>query len=245
MRAMPAAPAAALCFKHFHAVPTAEAPKLDAVSARGPDRRVRTGPDRSARYLLVLMVSATLAVGLQACGFGGTRSGSSAGASVARGRSSGPATANPVAQEKDRDNDGDHNDDDAGILEYGHVASASDQHISVALVTRYFAAAAAEDGRTACRLLAPAIAETVAEDEGHSPGLEGRTCPVVMSKLFKRDHRMLAEKKATLKVTRVRIEGSRALAVLEFSSIPETRQITERRVGNTWRIVDLVDGIIE
>jgi hypothetical protein len=145
----------------------------------------------------------------------------------------------------DRDNDGDHNDDDGHVLDFGHLASPSDRQASVALVKSYFAAAAAEDGAKACSLLVPAIAESVVEDYGHTEGLTGTTCAMVLSKLFKQHHRLLAVKSSNLEIMRVGIEGTRALVAMNFSKIPEARQITERRVGSTWRIVDLLDGIFE
>jgi hypothetical protein len=56
---------------------------------------------------------------------------------------------------------------------------------------------------------------------------------------------MLSRKDATLKVIAVRVEGSKALVVLDFPTIPEVRQIDERRVGHSWRLLDLFDGILE
>lgn len=155
------------------------------------------------------------------------------------------ATSNTTTSKNDRDNDGDHNDDDEKVLYFGHRANMDDRRISVALVRRYFAAAASEDGAEACPLLAPFIAESVAERDGHAAPLRGKTCAGVMSKLFKLHHQLLTEKNATLKIMAIRVEGTRALAVLEFSTIPEVRQLTERRVGNTWKLITILDGILE
>ncbi len=160
------------------------------------------------------------------------------------GRDTG-VTAYFPSDKNDRDNDGDHNDDDEGILDYGHAANATDRRDSVNLVTRYFAAAAAENGAAACSLLIPFIAESVPEDDGHTAALSGRTCAVVMSKLFKLHHALLLTKHETLQVPSVRVEGDKALAILEFPTIPEVREIAERRAGGAWRILDLLDGILE
>jgi hypothetical protein len=196
-----------------------------------------------ARHLLVVPAAALFAVSLAACG--STPSERSAARVTAVHDDSSTMSGKPWTHKNDRDNDNDNNNDDAGIVGFGHAAGPADRRISVTLVTRYFAAAARGNGAEGCSLLVPTIAEAVPEDDGHSPGLEGKTCSVVMSKLFKRNHQSLVGKHTTLKVVDVRVEGSRGLAILEFPTIPETRQITERRVGNTWKLVDLLDSLIE
>ncbi len=190
-----------------------------------------------------------LGPGVAACGGARTTPHGTANAAATDGGGGGGGSTNALGgsstHNNDRDNDGDHNDDDEKVLYFGHAADATDQRISLALVTRYFALAATGDGAKACSLLVPFIAESVAENDGHSPALRGKTCAVVMSKLFKLHHRSLAEKNATLKAIEVRVESDRALVVLEFPTIPEVRQITERRVGSTWKLLDLLDGILE
>jgi hypothetical protein len=186
-----------------------------------------------ARFLTAL-ATAGLCLGVSACGGAGTRS--PAGASASR---------SAIVMGSDRDNDNDHNDDDSHVLNYGHAASAADERESVALVKRYFALAAMGDGAQACGLLVPLLAETVAEQDGSSPRLPGRTCGAVVSRLFVRDHRVLAEKNAHLKVLKVRVDGEKALILLDFTEIPEVRQILERRVDGTWKLHELFDGIIE
>lgn len=195
------------------------------------------------KSLLGILAIVALALGVAAC--------SSSKGSAPRPDATGTHNVskaippNYSTHNNDRDNDGDHNNDDENVLAYGHAAGAIDRRSSVALVTRYFAAAAAEDGATGCRLLTPIIAGTVAETDGHSPGLRGKTCAVVLSKLFKLHHRLLAEKNATLKIIKVRVLGDKALAVLEFPTIPEVRLIAERRVAGTWKLLYLLDGILE
>lgn len=150
-----------------------------------------------------------------------------------------------AASHRDRDNDNDNNDDDGNVLGFGHAAGGADLHSSIALVMRYFAAAAAEDGAQACELLVPLQAESVAEQDGHSPTLSGKTCPVVMSKLFKLHHQLLAGKAKAMKIIAVRILGDTGLAVIEFPEIYEVRQIGMRRIAGTWKVFDLLDGILE
>jgi hypothetical protein len=158
-----------------------------------------------------------------------------------------PALTAPTfsAHGKDRDNDTDHNDDDGKILDYGHPASRRDFRLSADLVRRYFAAAAGEQGARACSLLAPFVAEAVPEYSGRSSGPHGDSCPVALKKLFEHHHSELAMKNATLEVVGVRVEGRRGLVVLAFPTISEVREIVERRVGNGWRLIDLLDELLE
>jgi hypothetical protein len=151
-----------------------------------------------------------------------------------------------ASRSRDRDDDLDHNSDDGGVLGFGHAADAADRRSVTRLVTRYFAAAANADGASGCRMLTPLVAETVAERDGGSPQLSGSTCAVVLSKLFARYHSALVEKQRTLMVTGVRVQGARALAILEFPTMPEKiRQIDGRRVRGSWKLFELLDSIIE
>jgi hypothetical protein len=164
------------------------------------------------------------------------------------GGNSGKAVSNTASQhsvKRDRDNDADNNDDDAHILEYGQAASPADRQVLTALITRYYAAAAALEGAKACSLLMPFIAESVTEDYGHTPALRGKSCAVVMSKLFRQHHQLLAGESATLKFLTVRVQGNKSLVVLSFSTLPEVRQISARRHGSGWKLLDLLDGILE
>jgi hypothetical protein len=179
--------------------------------------------------LLALLLVALLGLGATACG--GTGEAANSG-------------AQPVVK-RDRDNDLDHGDDDGKFLNYGHAAYAAEARALTALVKRYYAAAAASDGTEACSMLYPFIAESVVEDYGHTPALRGDACATVMSKLFAQQHKLLAGKSATLKMYAIRVDGARALTVLSFAVLPEVRIITERREGNTWKVLNLLDSIIE
>jgi hypothetical protein len=207
--------------------------------------------NRTTKSRLSLFAIMAIGLGLGACGVGLGACGGShvkttfGGYPVVTDHTSKVVTPNFSTHNNDRDNDGDHNDDDEKVLDYGHAADVADQRSSTTLMTRYFAAAAAEDGAGVCPLLVPIVAESVVEEEGRSPGSKGSTCAAVMSKLFKLHHQLLAQKQATLRVIKVRVEGNRALAVLEFPTIPEVRQMTERRVAGAWKLVNLFDGILE
>jgi hypothetical protein len=191
--------------------------------------------DHLRRRLGALALSA-IALGVGACaGSGGGHSSQPAAVKV--------IVPNYSTHNNDRDNDGDHNDDDAGIVEFGQAAGPADRRASIALVTRYFAAAAAADGAADCRLLVPIIAESVGEAAGTSE--RRSTCALALSRLFRRHRAELALKRRTLRVSGVRVSGSRGLLVLYFPTIPEVRQMTERRVGNHWRLITDLDGFIE
>jgi|ERR1700729_371874 len=183
--------------------------------------------------LLAALLAVLLGLGLAACG---SSSKTSAGASNA---------ASHTRHHSDRDNDGDHNDDDGNVLDFGEAANATELHSIDGLVTSYFKAAAAADGAKACALLASLQAESVVEQDGRSPALRGDSCTVVMSKLFELDHSLLVGKATAMKIIAVRIQGDVGLVVIEFPEIYEARQIGVRRVGDNWKVFDLLDGIIE
>jgi hypothetical protein len=194
-------------------------------------------PCRSAILAAPLGLLAAILVGLGVGACGGVAS---------RGHDTstpvGASTSTP--HRTDLDNDGDNNDDDGKVLAYGHAAGAGERRIATTLVKRYFAAAAAEDGARACRLLVPLLAEIAAEANEHAPAAD-RTCPAALSRLFRRHHPLLVHKSASLEAIAVRVRGRRMLVVLEFPPLPEARQIEERRVGGVWRMFSILDGIIE
>lgn len=168
------------------------------------------------------------------------------GGSGGNGTTDARVGARASVQQRDRDNDGDHNDDDNQFLYYGHAASVSEERSSVALVKRYYAAAAAANGVKACSLLVPLLAETIAEEAAGATTLHGKTCPIVASELFRRHHRELSEKRAALTVYAVRINGDRGLILIEFPAIAhELRQTSERRIARDWRIDKVFDTFIE
>lgn len=185
------------------------------------------------KALLSLLAVLLLGLGAAACG------GSTVGRSLAN------VTSSAHAPKHDRDDDNDNNNDDNHVLYYGQEAGAADRQAIAGLLTRYYAAAAASDGSTACPLLMSYVAENVPDELGHGNALRGKSCAVVISKLFKQHHKLLSGESATLKVMTVRVEGDKALTVLSFANLPEVRQMTERREGSGWKIVTLLDGILE
>lgn len=136
-------------------------------------------------------------------------------------------------------------EDDNPIVDYGHAASAADARAITALVKRYYRAAAANDGASACRMLVAIVAEDVPEEYGQSPSpayLRGKTCAAVMSKLFKLHHRQISAESPTRAVTQVRVGEGKGWVVLQSASTPEPRKIAVRREGGLWKIKDLLDS---
>jgi hypothetical protein len=180
----------------------------------------------TAARLLALLVTVSLGLGVAACG-GATSSSSS------------------HALKRDRDNDSDNNDDDAHILSYGHAPSAAQTQEIASLVRRYYATAAGENGREACSMLYPLLSQSVAEEHGPTSGLRSTTCAEVLTGLFKQRHRVLVAESATLKVYRIRVKGDKALTLVSFATVPEVRQLLERRVNGTWKVAAVSDTILE
>jgi hypothetical protein len=176
-------------------------------------------------------------IGLTGCGGG-------AGGSTGTGGTVKQLTSRLPKDSADGDNDAT-SDDDTLVLDYGHPASPSEQASIATVVKAYYAAAADEDGREACRLLYPIVAESVPDDYGRPPApraLRGKTCAVVMSKLFRRHHRDLVAESRTLKVTSVHVGEEKALVVMSFGTTPEPRRIPVHRLGRAWRIMELLDS---
>jgi hypothetical protein len=144
----------------------------------------------------------------------------------------------------DSEEDRGHQDsDDVGIVFLGHVANPNETAMVVALIKRYYEAAAAEDGHLGCSLLAPAIAESVVEDYGRPPGppaLRGGTCAVVVSKVYRQRHRRLVAGTARLHVVQVRTSGSQGLALLTFGSTFR-RYLPLRRHRGAWKVASFFD----
>lgn len=184
------------------------------------------------RTLLALLATMLLSLCLAACGGSGSSASTHAAAST--------------TAKKDRDNDSDGGDDDNPVLYYAQATSGANRRAIESLIVDYYAASATENGAKACTLLMPFVAESVVENIGHSPGIEGKSCASVMSKLFKLHHSELATKVAELKFYSVRANSRKALILVSFSYLPEVRQVILRRDSSgTWKVMSLLDGILE
>jgi hypothetical protein len=198
------------------------------------------------KSLLTLAIAALSGVGVIACGGTSKINGSAPASSATTAYSTSPATSGAPAGKDSNDKDDDAaGNDDTLIVNYGHEATIADKKAVTVTLERYFTAAAADDGARACSTLVSIVAEAVPEEYGEAPAppsLRGKTCTVVMSKLFKERHRELIAKSATLKVIEVRVEGDNALAILHFSTTPEPQKIVMHREGPNWKVRDLLDS---
>lgn len=126
------------------------------------------------------------------------------------------------------------------VTGFGRPADAADRSEIAALVERYYAAAAAEQGTKACGMLFFALAESVAEEYGRAPGplyLNGaETCQAVLSRLFAHFHAQLRRRPA---VALVRVSGDRARALLRWRTLP-AGYVEARREGATWKLESLL-----
>lgn len=151
----------------------------------------------------------------------------------------------------DRDGDADNEDgggyydiDDDNLLFYGHTASAADGRAIRAVVRRYYATAAADNGAAACPLLSSALAREAPREYGQSPGSRvprGETCATALSRLFRQLHRLVAGGGAPLKLGVIRVQGSHGLAWLGVRGTLSDSYIEVRRQDGAWKIDSLFD----
>ena len=199
------------------------------------------------RRLVVVLALALGGVGVGACGHSNentsshsinTRdSASTVPGSTATSPSEAATAGGPV---KDA-NDGDYltlpdRDDDGEVVEYGHAAAPAQYRALASLAKRYIAAAAAEDGATACSLLVAKLLEIVTKRYRHLPEMKGKDCAQAMTTLFKSHHRKLAIESAGLEVTGARVDGNKAYALLAFKTTPERRFIYAERQAGGWKM---------
>jgi hypothetical protein len=216
------------------------------------------------KRLLAPLTTVLLSIGACACGNAGTQRNSASAASTAIPvlrflggdydkddyySHESDADNDDIKTSRDKDNDSDnkgnsyYDSDDKVIRAFGRAADAAERRTIMALIKRDFAVAATEDGQTACSMIAANIAKGVPETLGRPPGppyLQGTTCAVIMSKVFKQNHQQLAIYAATLEVTGVRVDGSRGLVVLRFRTLPG-REIAIVRESGAWKLGVLID----
>jgi hypothetical protein len=149
----------------------------------------------------------------------------------------------------DKDNDDEpHGNSDIGndatalLATYSDDLDATEKQRVIALVKRYYAAAAAGDGAKACSLLQSSLAVGLAEAHGQSTREGAKTCASALSALFEQQHKQLAaDEVTTMGVTDVRRKGSLGLVILGFKRMPEGEILIERE-GGDWKINSLLDS---
>jgi hypothetical protein len=194
------------------------------------------------KSLLALSTVALLGLSLTACGGAGkgTDSAPKVSSDPTAAANSG-ATTSARAPKDANDGENDANiPDDTVVLDYGVPASAADTRAIVATLKRYYAAAAADDGAKVCSMLLATVAEAMPEQYALAPGVGGKTCAVVMSRLFKRRRRQMATELASLEATSVRI-GEQGLVVLRVATTREPRLMVLRREGQVWKVKTQLD----
>jgi hypothetical protein len=187
-----------------------------------------------ATRTLLPALCAVVSLGLGACGGSHSDTAASSGA-VAYTSSAGSFMGDGDKDAPSSAGDG-FDGDDASVRDYGHAAGAADARAITALVTRYYAAAAAGDGASACALTYALVAESLPEEYGQPPGplyLRGAsTCKAVLTIVFEHFHAQLSEPVA---VTAVRVDGQRGEALLGFRALP-AGVIEVRREHGAWKI---------
>jgi hypothetical protein len=153
--------------------------------------------------------------------------------------------------DRDRDNDPSAPHDDTnngGPLQFGHEASPADWRAVAALVKRYYEVALSGDGARGCTMIYSTIAESLAEDYGSEGGqppgppyMHGKSCPVIMTGLFRHFHPLLAVEVPKLRVLRVRMEEHHGVALLGFGDHLADRTISFVREGHAWKLSQLTD----
>lgn len=136
--------------------------------------------------------------------------------------------------------------DDREIEVYGRPATAAEWRAATAFVHNYYRFAAAENGAAACSLFTPRLRESMGGGQYDKPGnpsyLRGKTCPEVMTKLFKHRHKLMSSQAAGLEVTDVRVTTRTTFILLAYKGIRERRYMGVERVGNTLQLEALIDS---
>jgi hypothetical protein len=133
--------------------------------------------------------------------------------------------------------------DDYKAVDYPHAADAASSKAVTALVKSYLAAAAAEDGSAGCSMIyslfAESIPETLGEPPSGTPQLSGKTCAVVMTKLYRQMHGELAAEAASVRVAGVHVAERRGLVLLGLRGMgPHVIQVHLER--GVWKINETV-----
>jgi hypothetical protein len=157
----------------------------------------------------------------------------------------GQSVSTPLKRGKDGDGDGETTEpgfdrDDSGVRYYGHAASAPVRTAVSAVIARYYAALAADDGASACSMLDAALAEGLSAASG-SQDSRSKGCAKAVARLTKGALGRSPADFLAVKVMTVRTMGDKALAVLRLRS-SEIREIPLESDQGAWKIGALFDG---
>jgi hypothetical protein len=197
------------------------------------------------RMLFVLLVVTLLSVGVVACG---KTSNGAVSSTHSNTTATGSDTATSVSTSTSQSSTkgGGFRTSEPGPYESGGVvASAADRREVTAVVKRYYAAVATDDGAEACQLLYPPLGKSIAEDYGNSAKplyMRGNTCAVVMSKLFRHRRGRPTSDVAGIEVTGVRILNGIAAVALLRSPTMRLGETSLHREGATWTVEQMLGG---
>jgi hypothetical protein len=210
----------------------------------------------SMETMLAVAAVVLLGLGAGACG-GATRDAAAGGSSGARTsmttRTGDAKLVSPYARwDHDGDfgpNDGEipnseYDGDDGAVRDYGHAAVGPDRRAVTALIGRYYAALAADDGAAACSLLDASLVRALVEERGPSASSsepDGEACAVAMSKLLTRTLGRAPADLSDVTVIGVRVEGDEGLALLRLRSA-EVRNMPVSREGGVWKVDAYLDN---
>jgi hypothetical protein len=194
------------------------------------------------RPLVALLAICLLSASVTACGDRGKRTTSKSSDATATDTSASIIASNDPSPVRDLGDDNDGDNDNELVRGFGHEANEADKHAVTTLIKHYYAAAFAHDGAVACSLIYSPLAKAIAQEFGqHLPALRGKTCAVVLSKLFKQEHRRLAIDIAT-KVSTVRIRGDDGWAMLYYTNTRPERYIPVLRENGVWKMDALLEN---
>lgn len=152
----------------------------------------------------------------------------------------------------DDDDNGGADGDDSPTRDYGHKASAADTKAAEKLVKEYYAAAAARDGNGACSLMdlrltaASDYAKVVPPEYVPTRGssvFQGKTCAEIASLVFAPTHEQLMKDATSVRVAETRVNGPHALAILVYTTDPESELALESEHG-VWRVDAFLAGAL-
>jgi hypothetical protein len=197
------------------------------------------------RVLLVLLVVSLLSFDVVACGGSGSGSASRAHSSAVASTGGATVPASTSASQTSTTGEGPGSSERKFDETAGVAASDAERSAIAALVKRYYAAVAADNGAQACSLLYPPLGKAIVEDYGNSVSpsyLRGKTCSVVMSKIFKHRRGQPTSDVSGIEVTGVRVVNGTAAIVLLHSPTMPVGEISLSREGKKWTVDLLLGG---
>ncbi len=150
-----------------------------------------------------------------------------------------------TSEDEDRDSDHYKHEPDNERELVGRPAGKADARAVAAVVKRYFAAAAREQGAAACSLLYSPFEELVAQTYGGvgaAPAMRGNSCAEVAGKLFRLQHRQLRHA-TSVRVAAVRVSFSRGIARFGFGASRPTLYTMLHRERGRWKMDELLYSV--